>query len=187
MRSNTSWCGSRSGRGRPWSAARVCRRHNPGSSINLCIGYLGWPGVRPGGRVSFLASPRKETKRRRPRCHALRVPLRFSKIVAAAASIGKANQVPFRETRPAGSDSPRRNPTIFCDARRGKGRRVVLLYCICSTNICKNTPIPFKAAECVEGDKFACKVGSRPNEGSAERRPPGGCFLWLLSLQKQRK
>ena len=111
----------------------------------------------------------------------------FSKIVAAAASIGKANQVPFRETRPAGSDSPRRNPTIFCDARRGKGRRVVLLYCICSTNICKNTPIPFKAAECVEGDKFACKVGSRPNEGSAERRPPGGCFLWILSLQTQRK
>ena len=114
-------------------------------------------------------------------------PCGFSKIVAAAASIGKANQVPFRETRPAGSDSPRRNPTIFCDARRGKGRRVVLLYCICSTNICKNTPIPFKAAECVEGDKFACKVGSRPNEGSAERRPPGGCFLWILSLQTQRK
>ena len=145
-------------------------------------------GLEPfphGGQEGGFASPNplrpKEVpmghRQRRPRCHALRVPLRFSKIVAAAATIGKANQVPFRETRPAGSDSPRRIPTIFCDARRGKGEG---WFCIShqARKRCKNTPTPFKAAECAEGDKFACKIGSRPNEGSAERQPPGGCFLW---------
>ena len=53
----------------------------PLGSINLlgslvCSAEGGWPGVRPGSRVTFLVSPRKVTSRCRPcpfaPCHALR-------------------------------------------------------------------------------------------------------------------
>jgi hypothetical protein len=48
-------------------------------------------------------------------------------------------------------------------------------------------PNPLQGRRGAERDKFVYKIGSRPTQDTPEGRPPGGCFLWILFLQKQRK